>query len=112
MTVRGYILPDSLWQIVDLLAAQGVRVVAPTRLEGSCQFGVVTSSKEVVTDYLLPQNTYKEYLFPKEEQVLTYIRRPEGGYALTGPSRDFPETVVLGGRCELRENSMMIPFSP
>jgi ferredoxin len=98
VTVRGYILPDSLWQMVDVLAAQGVRVVAPTVLEGLCQFGVVSSAKEVVTDYLLPQNTYKEFLFPKEETVLTYIQCPEGGYALTGPPREFPETVVLGGR--------------
>jgi ferredoxin len=98
VTVRGYIRPESLWQIVDVLHGQGVRVVAPTLLDGLCQFGVVTSSKAVVTDYLLPQNTYKEFLFPKEERVLTYIKRPEGGYALTGPEHDFPETVVLGGR--------------
>jgi ferredoxin len=98
MSPRGYLRPESLWELVDALTAQGVRVVAPTRIDGLCQFGVVTSGKEVVTDYLLPQNTYKEFLFPKEEQVLTYIRREDGGYALTGPKRDFPETVVLGGR--------------
>lgn len=98
MSVAGYIRPDSLWNLVDALHGQGVRVVAPTRIDGLCQYGVVTSSKEVVTDYLLPQNTYKEFLFPKEEQVFTYIRRPEGGYAMNEPPRAFPETVVLGGR--------------
>jgi len=98
VSVRGYIAPESVWEIVDVLAGQGVRVVAPTRVEGTCLFGEVTSSKEVVTDYLLPQNTYKDFIFPKEEQVFTYIRRPEGGYALTAPPRAYPETVVLGGR--------------
>jgi ferredoxin len=98
VSVRGYIRPRDLWGIVDRLAEQGVRVVAPTRVEGTCLFGEVTSSKEVVTDYLLPQNTFKEFIFPKEEQVLTYIRNPDGGYALTAPPRTYPETVILGGR--------------
>lgn len=98
MTPLGYIRPEAVWGIVDLLTGQGVRVVAPTRVEGMCLFGEVTTSKDVVTEYLLPQNTYKEFLFPKEEQVLTFIRRPEGGYAVTGPPRDYAETVVLGGR--------------
>ena len=98
MSVVGYMRPEQLWRMVDLLNAEGVRVVAPTTIDESCHFGVVTSSKEVVKDYLLPQNTFKEFLFPKEEQVFTYIQRPEGGYALTEPPREFPETVVIGSR--------------
>ncbi|MFQ5508102.1 MAG: 4Fe-4S dicluster domain-containing protein [Leptospirillia bacterium] len=98
MTVRGYIQSENLWRIVDLLHAQQVRVVAPGTVEGLCMFTRVTSHKEVVTEYLLPQNTYKEFLFPKEEQLFTYVRREDGSFVVDEPPRNFPETVVLGGR--------------
>ncbi|MBI5136336.1 MAG: 4Fe-4S dicluster domain-containing protein [Nitrospirae bacterium] len=98
MSVRGYIRPERLWQMVDRLSTAGLRVVAPTTVDGLCQFGVVTAANQVVTDYLLPQNTFKEFLFPKQEQVFTYLRNGDGSYLLTEPRRAFPETVVLGAR--------------
>jgi ferredoxin len=98
VTVRGYIRPDDLWRMVDVLAADGLRVVAPTTIDGSCQFGEVTASDQVVTDYLLPQNTFKEFLFPKQEVVFTHLKNPDGSFTLTEPKRNFPETVVLGPR--------------
>ncbi len=98
MSVRGYIHPVDLWRMVDLLSGRGVRVVAPTMIDGLCMFGEVSSADQVVTDYLLPQNTFKEFLFPKQEQVFTYIKNNDGGYLLTEPERSFPETVVLGAR--------------
>lgn len=98
MAIRGYLTPDSLWQLVDLLSGQGTRVVAPTLSDGLVLFGEVTSASQVVTDYLLPQNTYKEFLFPKEEQVFTYIKKADGGYLLNEPMQHVPQTVVLGGR--------------
>jgi len=98
VTVRGYIRPDDLWRMVDVLAADGVRVVAPTMEDGLCMFAEVTESAQVVTDYLLPQNTFKEFLFPKQEVVFTHLKNSDGSFVLSEPERDFPETVVLGAR--------------
>jgi len=96
--LAGTIRPQGLWALVDHLTGQGVRVVAPTLIDGLCQFGPVDSADQVVKDYLLPQNTFKEFLFPKEERVFTWLKREDGSFVVDQPSRDFPETVILGGR--------------
>ncbi len=98
MSPAGFIRPENLWRMVDVLHGQGIRVVAPTQVEALCLFEPVTASDQVVTDYLLPQNTFKEFLFPKEEQVFTWIKNPDGSFAVTEPPRNFPETVILGAR--------------
>ncbi|MDH4228715.1 MAG: 4Fe-4S dicluster domain-containing protein [Nitrospirota bacterium] len=98
MKLVGTIPAGRVWDVVDHLSRQGVRVVAPTLVDGLCQFAPVTGAHQVVKDYLLPQNTFKEFLFPKQERVFTWLRRDDGSYVVTEPPRDFPETVILGGR--------------
>ena len=39
MPTRGYILPESLWQLVDLLAAQGVRVTLAAEVAADYEIG-------------------------------------------------------------------------
>ncbi|MEE9614061.1 MAG: 4Fe-4S dicluster domain-containing protein [Thermodesulfobacteriota bacterium] len=61
----------------------------------------VTSAGEVESDYIVPGNSFKEFLFPQTEPVASFTIGSEvsgGGVELRDVKIDPPETVIFGSR--------------
>ncbi len=91
---------ENLDKLIRSVNASGGRVVAPTIDARQVVYKVVNGAAEIVFDYILPRNSYKEFLFPQTEVVADFKINKEG-VELTGRGINPVETIVFGARpCE------------
>jgi ferredoxin len=92
---------DNLKALAGELLKTKCRVIAPVRAADMVLFKAIADPKEMLPEgeYVLPHSSFKEFLFPKCECILTY-RFPEKGKAVyETPNLDSePAQVILGCR--------------
>ena len=91
---------EDLEKLVKAVTTGGGVFAAPAMDAGRVVYRPVASAKDIVFDYILPENSFKEFLFPRTE-VIARFRMLKEGIELEGTELDPPETVVFGARpCE------------
>jgi ferredoxin len=92
---------DNLTRLAEQLLAAGQRVIAPAKAADMVVYKAIGSAKEMVAeaDYILPEASFKEFLFPRTECVLHYCYDESGKAQTESPDLDkLPAQVVLGCR--------------
>lgn len=56
---------ENLDKLIRSVKAKGGRVVAPTIDARQVVYKAVNGADEIVFDYILPRNSYKDFLFPR-----------------------------------------------
>jgi len=80
------------------LVKSGKVLVAPVlKQSGKVFFEPVQSYDQVSTDYIQTAFSAKSVVFPKVEELFSYVRK-EGDFTITSNLTDVPETVVWGLR--------------
>jgi len=80
--------------------ASGALFVAPVMDAGRVVYKECESAEEITGDYIIPVNTYKEWVFPQTEVIATFSVKKDG-VDLEGTDLTPPEAVVFGARaCE------------
>src|SRR5574340_1683198 len=91
---------ENLDKLVRSVNAAGGRVVAPTIVARQVVYKAINGADEITFDYILPRNSYKEFLFPQTEVIADFKINKEG-VELSSRDVNPVETVVFGARpCE------------
>lgn len=91
---------ENLGKLIESVASKGGRFVAPTVDARQVVYREVSGADEVTFDYILPRNSYKDWVFPQTEVVADF-RIGKGDVELESRQVDAPPTVVFGARpCE------------
>ncbi|MBI4949109.1 MAG: 4Fe-4S dicluster domain-containing protein [Deltaproteobacteria bacterium] len=91
---------ENLGKLVASVNDKGGRFIAPSLDARQVVFKDVTKAEEIVTDYILARNSYKEYVFPQTEVVADFTVEKHG-VDLKSREVEARETVVFGARpCE------------
>lgn len=88
---------ESLKSLIDKLIEKGIRVIAPTRVEGLVLFDDVDSSSDVTFDYIITDRPVKEYFFPRTERLLAFDLNDKG-VQVKNPELNVKKTVIVGTR--------------
>jgi len=89
-----------LGSLIESVTKKGGRFVAPVMDARQVVFKKVTSAEEVVKEYILARNSFKEFLFPQTE-VIAEFTLGKDSVDMRGVEVHAPETVVFGARpCE------------
>ncbi len=95
-----FLKKENLSLLVSSVRAKGGRFIAPVIDARQVVYKEVKGADEIVFDYILPRNSYKELVFPQTEVVATFSIHKEG-VELKGREINPAETVVFGARpCE------------
>lgn len=95
-----FLKKENIGKLIDSVRAKGGRFVAPVMDARQVVFKPVAKAGDIVFDYILARNSYKEFLFPQTEVVAEFTVGREG-VDLRGTEVKPVETVIFGGRpCE------------
>lgn len=91
---------EDIGRLIASVNGGGGRFIAPSIEARQAVFKPVKKAEEVVFDYILARNSYKEYLFPQTEAVADFSIGKEG-VELKGRDVAAKDTVIFGARpCE------------
>lgn len=91
---------EDLGRLIESVIGKGGRFVAPTMDARQVVFKKVKKAEDVVSDYILARNSFKEFLFPQTE-VIAEFTLGKDSVDMKGVEVHAPETVVFGARpCE------------
>ncbi|MFQ5427914.1 MAG: 4Fe-4S dicluster domain-containing protein [Thermodesulfobacteriota bacterium] len=91
---------SDLDKLIESVRATGAVFVGPADEAGNVVYKEIESAGEMRTDYIIPANTYKQWVFPQTEVVATFAVTKDS-LDLDGVELDPGETVVFGARaCE------------
>ncbi|MEK6531014.1 MAG: 4Fe-4S dicluster domain-containing protein [Deltaproteobacteria bacterium] len=87
-------------RLIEATAKNNGRFVAPKKAGTQVFYNEVGSLSEICFDHILPENSYKEYVFPQTEVVAEFkVRRQD--IELKGVQPDSRDTIIFGVRpCE------------
>ena len=88
---------ENLGKLIDALNNEGSIFVAPTMDARQVVYAPVAKAEEIVFDYIIPRNSFKEFLFPQTEPVATFTIGKEG-VDLRSVEVNPKETVIFGSR--------------
>src|SRR3990170_397688 len=103
-----FLKKENLSKLIDALMSEGSIFVAPTNppnpplLKGG-QGGIgvvyapVAKFEEIVFDYIIPRNSFKEFLFPQTEPIAAFTIGKDG-VDMKGVEVNPKETVIFGSR--------------
>ncbi len=95
-----FLKKTELNDLVASVRSAGALFVAPAIEAGRVVYKEMSDGDGITLDYIIPVNTYKEWLFPQTEVVATFNLKKDG-VDLQGVELDPPEVVVFGARaCE------------
>lgn len=95
-----YLKKEDLDNLIGSVRSGGGRFVAPTVDTRQVVYTEVSNAGEITQDYVLPRNTYKEWVFPQTE-VVSRFEIKKDGVDLKSEEVTPSETVVFGARpCE------------
>lgn len=87
-------------KLIGSVRDSGGRFVAPSVVARQNVYKLVSSIDEMVFDYILPRNSYKELVFPQTEAIADFTVGKDG-VDLKGRAISGRDTVVFGARpCE------------
>ncbi|MBI5642223.1 MAG: 4Fe-4S dicluster domain-containing protein [Deltaproteobacteria bacterium] len=90
---------EDLGRLIESVT-KGGRFIAPSLEARQVVFKSIRKAGDIAPDYILPRNSYKEYVFPQTEVVAEFTVRKEG-IGLKGADIEAGETVIFGARpCE------------
>ena len=87
----------NIGKLIEGVNSGGGVFVAPTTLARQVVYKPVNSADVIEFDYIIPRNSFKEYLFPQTEVIADFAFTKEG-VSLGGVSVEPPETVIFGAR--------------
>src|SRR3989304_1673740 len=88
---------ENLGKLIDTLIGEGSIFVAPRMGARQVVYAPVSKFEEIVFDYIIPINSFKEFLFPQTETVAAFSIHKEG-VDLRGVEIEPKETVIFGSR--------------
>ena len=91
------ITEQNLRTLIDLLAAEGKRVVGPKQAGAMTLYAPLAKGDELTLDEL-PRRSAKETFFPLCENILTFAKDKEGTKVTDIDPAAFPETMLIGAR--------------
>ena len=86
---------DTLAALIEAVRKDGGEFVAPTLVARQASYKPVTDADAIETDYIVPQNSFKEVFFPQSEPIATF---KESGSDMKGVEVTAKDTVVYGAR--------------
>jgi ferredoxin len=99
MTER-FLKKDNLDKLIGSITKGGGRFVAPVTDARQVVYAEVTGAKDIISDYILPRNSYKGWVFPQTE-VIARFRILKDGIELSAEDIEDKKTVIFGARpCE------------
>ncbi|HLC96143.1 MAG TPA: hypothetical protein VJH97_02385, partial [Candidatus Nanoarchaeia archaeon] len=69
---------ENLGKLIDTLIGEGSIFVAPRMGARQVVYAPVSKFEEIVFDYIIPINSFKEFLFPQTETVAAFSIHKEG----------------------------------
>jgi len=96
MTTK-FLKKENLGKLIDTLIGEGSIFVAPRMGARQVVYAPVSKFEEIVFDYIIPINSFKEFLFPQTETVAAFSIHKEG-VDLRGVEIEPKETVIFGSR--------------
>ncbi len=95
-----FLKTENLEKLIASATLGGGRFVAPITDARQVVYAPVTSAEGIVTDYILPRNSFKEWLFPQTEVIARYELMKDG-VDLKGEEVEQTKTIIFGARpCE------------
>lgn len=95
-----FLKKENLGKLIASVSGKGGSFIAPSMQGRQIVFKPVANAEEIVFDYILARNSYKEFLFPQTEVVAEFAVSREG-VVLGGREVEAKETVIFGARpCE------------
>lgn len=99
-TVEKLLKKENLNKLIASVRADGGRFIAPVMEARQVVYKTLSSASEMVDDYILPRNSFKEAVFPQTEVVARFALRKDG-VELHGEMPVPVDTVIFGARpCE------------
>ncbi|MBI5235246.1 MAG: 4Fe-4S dicluster domain-containing protein [Deltaproteobacteria bacterium] len=95
-----FLKTEDLGRLIASVRDGGARFIAPSTDARQTAFKEVSGADEVVSDYILATNSYKEFLFPQTEVISTH-KVMKDSVELKGVELEAQGTVIFGARpCE------------
>ena len=88
---------ENIGKLINALTGEGSIFVAPNLAARQVVYAPVSKLEEIVFDYIIPINSFKEFLFPQTETVAAFSIHKEG-VDLRGVEIEPKETVIFGSR--------------
>ncbi len=88
---------DNIKRLVELVTSTGGVFVAPVVDTRQVVYRAIGSGEEIELNYILPRNSFKEFLFPQTE-VIARFSMNKGGVDLENMDITPPDTVIFGAR--------------
>ncbi len=92
-----FLRKENLGKLLGFIVNGGGNFVAPVLDAGQVVYAPVANMEEVVFDYIIPRNSFKEFLFPQTEPVASYSIT-KNGVDVNGVELNPKETVIFGAR--------------
>ncbi len=101
-----FLKKENIGKLIEALTSEGSVFVAPTPPSpplskgggrGEVVYAPVVKADEIVFDYIIPRNSFKEFLFPQTEPVASFGINKEG-VNLKGVEVEPREAVIFGSR--------------
>jgi len=92
-----FLKKENLGKLINALTSEGSVFVAPKMVAKQVVYAPVTSTEEIVFDYIVPSNPFKEFLFPQTEPIAVYTIAKEG-VDMKGVEVNAKETIIFGSR--------------
>ncbi|MEK7773772.1 MAG: 4Fe-4S dicluster domain-containing protein [Deltaproteobacteria bacterium] len=96
----GFLKKENLGRLIDSVRSKGGRFAAPAVDGRQVVYRAISGADEMTWDYILPRNSFKDFLFPQTEVIAEYSIG-DAGVELKGREISPKDTVVFGARpCE------------
>lgn len=92
-----FLKKEGISKLIEAVNKEGSVFVAPKMDARQVVYAPVEKMDEVVFDYIIPRNSFKEFLFPQTEPIARFAIGKEG-VDLRGVEVDPDETVIFGSR--------------
>lgn len=94
---HNFLRKENLGKLMEFIVNGGGNFVAPVLDAGQVVYSPVTNMEDAVFDYIIPRNSFKEFLFPQTEPVASYSIT-KNGVDVKGVELNPKETVIFGAR--------------
>ena len=92
-----FLKKENISKLIDALTSEGSIFVAPKMDARQVVYAPVLRMEEIVFDYIVPRNPFKEFLFPQTEPIAVFTIAKEG-VDMKGVEVNAKETVIFGSR--------------
>ncbi|MEE9591335.1 MAG: 4Fe-4S dicluster domain-containing protein [Thermodesulfobacteriota bacterium] len=94
---QKYLKKEDIGKLIDAFTGKGGIFIAPMKEAKQVVYGPVSGLDDITFDYIVPTNSYKEFLFPQTEVVARYTIHKDS-VDVAGVDIDPPEVILFGLR--------------